>query len=228
LTDSGLTALRWDAEYRAGRYAEEPPLPFVTDILAVLEAHPEIRTGVGLYVGCGNGRNYVPLVGAGLTLCGLDLSLAALRQLAARRPALPLVCGDFRSVAMASGLSYVIAIQVFQHGTVADVTAYFANVAALLRPGGLFFLRVNAASTQIFHAHTVLERDARGGLTIRYDAGPKQDLAVHFYAREELDDLTRADFDVVRPLRERIVERTPPQTGYWAQWEAVWRRRMPG
>ncbi len=128
---------------------------------------------------------------------------------------------------MARGLSYIVAIQVFQHGTAADVATYFANVAALLRPGGLFFLRVNAASTQIFHAHTILERTARGGTTIRYDAGPKQGLAVHFYAREELGDLTRAAFDVVRPPREQIIQRTPPQTGFWAQWEAVWRRRLP-
>jgi hypothetical protein len=29
----------------------------------------------------------------------------------------------------------------------------------------------------------------RWGMTIRYDAGPKQGLAVHFYARDELADL---------------------------------------
>jgi SAM-dependent methyltransferase len=224
MADERLAALRWDAEYRQGRYADEPPLPFVAEILAILDEHPAQRTGAGLYVGCGNGRNYLPLVDAGLHLCGLDLSLEALRQLAGRRPAaLPLVCGDFRDVPVAERLSYVIAIQVFQHGTAADVATYFANVAAALRPGGLFFLRVNAVSTQIFHAHTVLERAPRGGTTIRYDAGPKQGLAVHFYAREELADLTRDAFEVVVPTREEIIHRTPLQAGFWAQWEAVWR-----
>ena len=221
-----LAARRWDAAYRNGRYADEPPLPFVAEILATLDAHPALRDGIGLYIGCGNGRNYLPLVDAGLTVCGLDLSLEALRQLAARRPAsLPLLCGDFRDAAVAGGLSYIIAIQVFQHGVAADVATYFANVAALLRPGGLFFLRVNAVSTQIFHAHTVLERTPHAGTTIRYDAGPKRGLAVHFYAREELSDLTCGAFDVVRPLREEIIHRAPPQTGFWAQWEGVWRRR---
>jgi SAM-dependent methyltransferase len=224
--DSRLAATRWDAEYRAGRYACEDPLAFVSDILSALDAHPDVRGNVGLYVGCGNGRNYLPLVDAGLRLYGLDLSLEALRQLAARRTApLALICGDFRGFAIAGGLSYVVALQVFQHGTADDVKTYFANVAAALRPGGLFFLRVNSVSTQIFHAHTRLEGDARSGMTIRYDAGPKHGLAVHFYAREELLQLTSAAFEVVMAPRETIIHRSPPQTGFWAQWEAIWRRR---
>jgi SAM-dependent methyltransferase len=228
MTDERLAMRRWDAEYRAGRYAGEPPLPFVADILAVLDQHPSIRDGSGLYVGCGNGRNYLALVDAGLRLHGLDVSFEALRQLAARRPAcLPLICGDFRDVGVTGSLGYVVALQVFQHGTAADAAAYFAKVASLVRPGGLFFLRVNAVSTQIVLAHTILERPSNGGLTIRYDAGPKQGMAVHFYAREELSDLTRAHFDVVLPLREQIIHRPPPQTGFWAQWEGIWRRRLP-
>ena len=116
-----------------------------------------------------------------------------------------------------------MAIQVFQHGTTADVATYFSNVRTALRPGGLFFLRVNSASTQIFHRHTVIERASHGGLTIRYEAGSKEGLAIHFYARDELAALTAGGFEPVMPPRERIIERTPPQTGCWAQWEAVWR-----
>lgn len=226
MTHERLTASRWDDEYRGGRYQDEAPLPFVGDILGMLEAEPALRKGVGLYVGCGNGRNYLPLVNAGLQLYGLDLSLEALRQLAARRtPALPLICGDFRSSVIHRALEYLVAIQVFQHGTVDDVAIYFANVAACLRPGGLFFLRVNSVSTQILHAHTTLEREPRGGTTIRYDAGPKRGLAVHFYGRDEILALTHAAFDVVLPPHEKIIHRTPPALGFWAQWEAVWRRR---
>src|SRR5437879_10254937 len=97
LMDERLTALRWDTEYRSGRYADDAPLPFVGDILTALDDAPTLREGIGLYIGCGNGRNYLPLVDAGLRILGLDLSLEALRQLAARRAALPLlICGDFR------------------------------------------------------------------------------------------------------------------------------------
>lgn len=40
----------------------------------------------GLCVGCGNGRNYLPLVDGGLDLTGLDISAAAITQLTARAP----------------------------------------------------------------------------------------------------------------------------------------------
>src|SRR2546426_7834396 len=95
-----LTASRWDDEYRTQRYANEPPLPFVDRILETLRADDSAGHGTGLYVGCGNGRNYLPLVDAGLELFGLDVSPEAIKQLLQRRPALPaqrLLCEDFRS-----------------------------------------------------------------------------------------------------------------------------------
>ena len=74
--DQTLASQRWDAEYRnrKGRYVEEPPLPFVEHILTTFHHDPSLRHGIGLYIGCGNGRNYLPLVHAGLPLYGLDLS----------------------------------------------------------------------------------------------------------------------------------------------------------
>ena len=102
---------------------------------------------------------------------------------------------------------------------------YFTNVASTLSPGGLFFLRVNAASTQINRPHSIAEENAFGGITILYEAGPKKGLPVHFYGREELIDLTDEHFDIVDELREDFTVRTPPEVGYWAQWEGIWRRR---
>lgn len=86
-------ASSWDAEYRSGRYAEAPPDEFVADIIAAAAAH---GLSTGLYIGCGNGRNLVPLLDAGLDLTGLDISREALTQLRARRPdrAGRLVLGD--------------------------------------------------------------------------------------------------------------------------------------
>ncbi len=205
-----LTAQRWNTEYRQGRYVDEPPLPFVDTILTTLDQHPLCRQGTGLYIGCGNGRNYLPLVNTGLDLIGLDLSAESLRQLAERRPtsAERLICSDLRDYTPQALFSYIVAIQVFQHGTEADVNAYFAKAAALLRPSGLFFLRVNAASTQIYHAHRILERNAYGGMTICYESGPKQDLPIHFYSRDELASLTAKAFTPVTVLQENITART--------------------
>ncbi len=148
--DTALTASRWDEEYRNQRYAEEPPLPFVNGILDALRADPLAWSGAGLYVGCGNGRNYLPLLDAGLSLLGLDVSPEAIRRLVQRRPTLSrqsLLCDDFRAFqSPVPHFDYLIAIQVFQHGDESDVATYFEKVAALLRPDGLFFLRVTRGS----------------------------------------------------------------------------------
>jgi hypothetical protein len=225
--DDDLVASSWDAEYRRGRYTGEAPLPFVATICAVLRSRPAVQAAAGLYVGCGNGRNYLPLVDAGLDLYGLDVSREALARLRARRAALGprLIQADFRSFHPPCALGYVIALQVFQHGDAADAERYFGRVAELLPAGGLFFLRVNAVSTEIRRAHTILEHSEAGGLTIRYDEGPKRGLAVHFYARAELARLAGAAFAPLAEPREDVIGRVAPETGSWAQWEMIWERR---
>lgn len=191
-----------------------------------MRAHPEAIGGVGLYVGCGNGRNYLPLVDAGLALRGLDVSREALEQLVARRATLEpqLTCADFRELEIESPVDYLVAIQIFQHGAQADAPAYFAKAAAALKPGGLFFLRVNSASTEIYFRHTIIDRNDFGGLTVRYDEGPKSGLCVHFYSRAELLELARAWFSLLAGPSEDVTERTPPKTGRWSQWEVIWQR----
>jgi predicted TPR repeat methyltransferase len=79
-------AAAWDAEYAAGRYRREPPVGFTADIVAAATAR---RLHRGLYIGCGNGRNYVPLRDAGLDLVGPDISAQAISQLRGRRPRPP-------------------------------------------------------------------------------------------------------------------------------------------
>lgn len=224
-TNRSLVSARWDTEYRQGRYADEPPLPFTAEILATLRAS-SLAESKGLYIGCGNGRNYLPLARSGLRLFGLDLSAEALRQLAARESAKParLICADFREFASQHRFGYVIAIQVLQHGVAADVSKYFSRVRSLLSLGGLFFLRVNAASTQVRWPHTVIERNELGGFTVLYEAGPKRGLPVHFYARDELLALTRDGFALLAEPREDVAVRTPPEAGRWVQWEAIWKR----
>lgn len=220
-----LTAERWDEEYRRGRYAEEPPVAFVTTILDTLRARPDVRAREGLYVGCGNGRNFLPLVDAGLLLHGLDVSSEALRQLAGRRADLTprLHHGDFGAFTPPAPLAYLVAIQVLQHGRRADAARAFARVADLLPPGGLFFLRVNSASTEVYHRHAVIERH-HDGFTVEYQDGPKHGMAIHFYGPRELASLTAGAFRAVRAPAEQLTRRAPPKIGAWSQWEAVYER----
>ena len=219
-------AARWDSEYRAGRYVAERPLPFVDRIISTLRAYPAAIDGLGLYVGCGNGRNYLPLVDAGLALHGLDVSREALDQLIARRATLRprLTCADFRELEIETPFDYLVAIQVFQHGAQPDAKSYFARTAAVLKAGGLFFLRVNSASTEIYFRHTIIDRNDFGGLTARYDEGPKSGLCVHFYSCAELLELARGRFRLLAGPSEDVTERTPPKTGSWSQWEVIWQR----
>jgi len=210
----------WDAEYRRGRYGgSEPPEPFTADILT---AARQAGLSRGLYVGCGNGRNYLPLSRAGLTLTGLDVSGVALTQLAARAPEYTgrLVHGDLSAVTDAYEL--VIGIQVFQHGDRATAHAAITAAQRLLQPGGLFCLRVNAVGTDLWPAHEVTEEDPDGGFSIRYLAGSKAGLLVHYFSETELAALFDG-FEPVLAPRVSQTRREPPGPGQWSQWEAIWR-----
>ena len=70
-----------------------------------------------------------------------------------------------------------------------------------------------------------MERNQFGSITICYDEGPKQGQPIHFYAREELQARTEADFETILAPREAVMQRVPPKSGSWTQWEAIWRRR---
>lgn len=226
MADADPVAASWDAAYAAGRYEREQPLPFVREILACA-ARSELPAGRGLYVGCGNGRNFLPLRAGGLDLVGLDVSSIALAQLAARAPeaAPALVHGDLSALPPQDAFALVIGIQVFQHGGEAEAHAHLAAAAARVLPGGLLCVRVNSAATEVHRRHRVTERNADGGFTVEYEEGPKAGLAVHFFARAELARLL-GDFDPVLPTHAQATRRTPPATGRWVQWEGIWRRPL--
>ncbi|MPZ71217.1 MAG: methyltransferase [Actinobacteria bacterium] len=229
----------WDAEYRRGRYRAEPPVDFVKDIV---EAARRLNLTTGLYIGCGNGRNYIPLVESGLDLIGLDTSEEAIAQLAERAPDRRdlLVHGSLSSLAALSNprqwsggrltwmrsasFEVVIGIQVFQHGTRAQTHEHIAKALALVAPGGLFCIRVNATGTDLYPAHETIETAPDGGFTVRYTEGPKEGLAVHFFSAPELSSLVGPATEPLLPLRLVRHQRMPKVLGSWAQWEAIWRR----
>jgi SAM-dependent methyltransferase len=216
---------RWDAEYRAGRYVDELAVDFVHDIAAAVRDRRPAEE-VGLYIGCGNGRNYVPLVQQyGIDLVGVDISSAAIEQLRKRMPerADRLVHGDISSFPAGTRFGSVIAIQVLQHGTKLQAHEHVRAAIELLLPGGLLCVRVNAVGTEIEHRHEVVESNEQGGFTVRYNEGPKTGLFVHFFSNAEIDALT-ADLTPVSPLRVHRTERQAPHRGHWDQWEGIWSR----
>ena len=219
----------WDASYREGRYGAEPPLGFTADIIRELKRNPSVMNGRGLYAGCGNGRNYVPLMEAGLDVVGLDVSRVALNQLSRGLPRCSALLhhGDFLDYLQDAPFQYVIAIQVFQHGDMSRARQYFAKASSLLERGGLLFLRVNASDTQVHHGHDVIEKNDTGGFTVRYNEGPKKGLDVRFFSKEDLFDLVGTNgMSAVNELKNVTAKRLPPCTGSWSQWEMIARKDL--
>jgi SAM-dependent methyltransferase len=214
----------WDLEYAAGRYRDELPLPFVADVVSAVREY-DLLGVEGVYVGCGNGRNYLPLVQAGLDLVGLDVSAAALARLAERAPdhRARLIHGELSALPAGTTYSVVVGIQVFQHGDRASAHEHIRAAQARLAPGGLFCLRVNAVGTELEYDHDVVERDHDGGFTVRYRAGPKQGLLIHFFADSGLEALF-AGYELVLVPRLSQTWRVPPERGQWSQWEAIYRK----
>ena len=226
---NGDIAQCWDREYESGRYESEPPVPFVRVIIDELRRRGW-TDGRGIYVGCGNGRNYAPLAAVCNGLRGIDVSESGIRSLLRRHPehAGRVSCGNFlddRHDAEGT-VDYLVSIQAFQHGDERTAGRYLERTASVLRPGGLLFLRVNSAGTDVYHPHEVVERNGYGGFTITYSAGPKKGLCVHFFARREIESgLRRAGLDLLGAPVERTERRLPPETGEWRQWELTAVRR---
>lgn len=219
-----IAARCWDAEYTSGRYSGEPPVGFVEDIVT---AAKDAGTDGGLYIGCGNGRNYIPLTEAGLDLTGLDISGTAISQLAGRLPGRRdrLVTGDLSALPPGQRFPLVVALQVIQHGTRAQAHGLLAEALARVAPGGLFAIRVNAVGTDVHHRHEVTERDSDGSFSVRYLEGPKAGMTVHFWAARELDSAVRAvGFGPLLALRPQATWRARREQGLWLQWEGIYRQ----
>jgi hypothetical protein len=121
----------------------------------------------------------------------------------------------------------VIGIQVFQHGSRSHAHQHLLAAADRVVGGGLLCVRVNATDTEIEYDHDRIEEAADGGYTIRYQAGPKAGLDIHFFTAAELSALVADRFTELLAPRLHITHRTPPGRGSWSQWEAIWQRR-PG
>lgn len=217
-----LTITNWDRAYQQGKYDQEDAIPLVQDIIDTLNEHG-LKEKLGFYPGCGNGRNFVPLLDAGFNIEGSDISPVAIGQLKQRRPKAKVIIDDFLTHGTKVSYAYLLSIQLFQHGDRSTVQRLFDKAYELLQPGGLFVLRVNSIHTQIVQKHDATERSPEGGFTIQYHSGQKTGLHVHFYSAEELYNLTREQYNVVLPLREEFMPRDDGT--YWVQWETILKKK---
>jgi SAM-dependent methyltransferase len=100
-----------------------------------------------LDLGCGPGRDMRFLIDLGCQVVGLDLSTAMLSQARQRLPGAPLIQADLRYVPLATGtLDGAWACASLLHLPHAQLPAALAEVARLLRPGGVFYLAVKGGT----------------------------------------------------------------------------------
>lgn len=227
MNDTKLVKDSWNNVYQSGdKYKGESPIPFTKTIVDTLRIHNP-KTGKGLYIGCGNGRNYIPLVDQGLDLIGLDISDTALKEISNLRPECSdkLVASSFSDYYSTEQFDYVIAIQVFQHGNYDEVKKNFQKVAGALNPGGLFFLRNRSTESILDEEYELIERTSNGGFTIRYLSGSKRGLEIHFLSEGEIDELINVQFKpLISPYLVRTARKAPKQ-GEAIHWEGIWQKQ---
>ena len=162
-----VTAAAYDAI--AVRYAdfvqgELDDLPLDRAVLAAFADH--VRTcGGGLVadLGCGEGRIGAHLAGLGLDTLGIDLSPALIRIATETNPGLRFAVGSMHALPVPDrALSGAVSWYSVIHAVPADLPAYFAEFARVLRPGGYllaaFFEAVGEPVTRYDHPVTAAYR----------------------------------------------------------------------
>lgn len=102
-----------------------------------------------LDIGSGEGRQLMPLTNAGYNVTGFDYSKEGLektkKKQAKEKTDANLVRGNFHDLPFKDNVyDTVISIQAMQHNNWQGAEAAFSEAARVLKPGGLFFLRVNS------------------------------------------------------------------------------------
>ena len=213
----------WDAEYAKGRWADAKPIGFTSEIVTAAAA---ARLTEGLYVGCGNGRNYRPLIEGGLDLIGLDVSPVAIEQLAERMPDRrdKLVTGDLSALPAGATYPLVVAIQVLHHGDREQARQLLTDTVARVAPGGMLAVGIETVGTDVYEPHDVLERAEDGSYTVRYHGGDGG-MVTHFRTIRGVHiELAEAGLAPETLLQPRSAWRTPPDRGQTLELEGIYRR----
>lgn len=118
-----------------------------TDIVKVSTyfTHEHVRSV--LDVGCGTGRNLIPLAKAGFEMTGLDNApngiSAARRKVKAANAKAKLIVGAFEDLPFASdSFDAVISVQTLNHGYKKDILRGLSEIERILKEDGVFFFTV--------------------------------------------------------------------------------------
>ncbi|MBV6702062.1 class I SAM-dependent methyltransferase [Kitasatospora aureofaciens] len=147
------TTMDWDRAYKAGDHHQywelSAPSP---DLVGFLAATPPAPGARALDLGCGTGWDTVALARAGYRATGVDISPEAIGLAVARAAELDLeidlLVGDVRELDLPDEeFELLVDRGCFHHLGPEDRDRYVTEVARLLRPGGLLYLRGSRGGT---------------------------------------------------------------------------------
>ncbi|MBU1149288.1 methyltransferase domain-containing protein, partial [Patescibacteria group bacterium] len=204
----------WEHRHEAGYQREVNPL-----FADFLEKHKKEIGPEVLDVGCGAGRNLLPMAREGYKVTGLDIVSGALKE-TARKLELEglkaeLAQGNTHDLPFTEGqFDTVVSHQVFQFNDWAGAEKCMAEAARVLKPGGLFFLRVRSEARGLPEECEILEDR---GITFKMKKGGDT-LTYHHYSLEEIEELAdKNDLEIIEdPIDARKTkEDGTPEPGQW-------------
>lgn len=166
MTDSDAGE-RWDWEYSIRNSGRRDPLPIVDAVIEI--AQPEQRL---LYIGIGDGRNFLPLIDAGLDIVGCEISRVGIDRLLEERPdvANRAFFGSFDDVFGGADLfDGVVVSRVLVDSDLSVTEARLRSARRLLRPGGFIAAQWTAAGTDPWPGWTRADLDEKANLHLTYE-----------------------------------------------------------
>jgi len=212
----------WDKTFASGWREEQGPDKFLMDFIKGYQA----KIGkMGLDLGCGWGRNLIPLLEQGFNVIGLDISKEGLKKakekLEERKLATKLIHGESTKLRFDSeSFDFVVSLGVLHHQKWEDIQKSFREINRVLRRDGYLIFSVRSASDTerprqriVDYGHTAIDIE-----------GSKKGVVQHYFTKEELLKLAQENqFEVIVEPSER--NRIRESGRKRARWQAVFRKR---
>lgn len=186
--------LHWDEKFRSRAWGRYPPEDLVRFMGRNFKTARKDTVKV-LEIGCGPGANIWFLHREGFDVAGIDVSPAAIgiarerlsneNEAAGTEPDLRV--GNFEVLPWADN-SFDVAIDIFAlYANTTEVIAQaLAEIARVLKPGGLFYTKLWGTNTTGYGTGRQLEPSTFDAIA----CGPCCNMGVsHFFTREEIDQL---------------------------------------
>jgi len=184
LPDSGEI---WEKKFKKGWGEAKRPEPHL------LEFFEKYKDEIGpkiLDIGSGEGRHLIPFAKAGYDLTGLELTEKGIEitqnKQNQEKTKAKLVRGNFHNLPFKDNVyDTVISTQAMQHNIWRGAEAAFAEAARVLKPNGLFFLRVNSDKNAIPESAEMIKD--KGQTWVRDEEGKSG--VHHSFSLDEFEEL---------------------------------------